>query len=51
MSVIRKDWTQQMEDIRVVHELEKAELVQDHRSEMDSMTKRFSEAEQRCLDE
>jgi translation initiation factor 4G len=35
----------------VVHELEKAGLVQDHRSELDSMTKRLREAEQRCLDE
>jgi translation initiation factor 4G len=35
----------------VVHELEKAGLVQDHISEMDSMTKRLQEAEQRCLDE
>jgi translation initiation factor 4G len=40
-----------MDGIREFHKLEKAVLVQEHRSEMDSMTKKLREAEQRHLDE
>jgi translation initiation factor 4G len=51
MSVICKEWTQRMDGIREVYELEKAALVQEHRSEIDSMTRRLRGAEQRRLDE
>jgi translation initiation factor 4G len=51
MSINRKDWTQRMDGLRESHELEKAALAQEHRSEMDSMTKRLRDAEQHHLDE
>ena len=40
-----------MDGLRESHELEKAALAQEHRSKMDSMTKRLRDAEQHHLDE